>query len=137
MSYFSIDSWYNNSCNCHPETHEVMGDGDTLRNLADYVAAEECSRWVPKREDFTVRRALTDEEWDQFMSELTDARIQLQLKQEAEAFERKRVGKRAVLSDKISRYRVDLEMYRSELTAEAQASREAAIRVLEKELSTC
>jgi len=137
MPYFAIDSWYNDSCNCHPETHEVTGDGDTLRNLSDYVAAEECSRWAPKREEFTVRREFTNEEWDQFLSELADARIRWQLKQEAVAFERKRAGKRAVLSDKISRSRTNLEMYRSELTAEALASREAAIRKLEKELVSC
>lgn len=131
---YSINSGYNDSCNCHPEYHEITDDCETLQRLADVVACEECKWWSPDRNDFYVRRDFTDQEWDDFCRELIDARFRREQKLAQEKKEREALQSKVRLLDKLSHARVSLEIYRKELTPEAVSAREDAIKQIQKEI---
>jgi hypothetical protein len=131
---YTLDSSYNDGCNCHPEYQEVFEEVDTLKDLALATARSEHGRWSVKREDISVRRPLTDEEWEIFTEHLKDARIRVTLEKETV---KRAEAKKKELNSLITRrmgLKRQLETLRSELTPDAIAGRQAVLDHIQTEI---
>jgi|WetSurSiteA1Bulk_404760.scaffolds.fasta_scaffold48487_1 hypothetical protein len=150
---YHIQSEYNDSCNCHPEMQEIEGDADTVEELATICARAQVhtGEWYApdKRYDFdkdikddcsvfSLRRPLTKEEWEAYLAALpaalekvTEEHAKERARKETEEKARKARGSKI---SSLAFKKAELNRLRSDLTAEAIASREAVIKELEESL---